>query len=83
MTKDSYICSAEIGSVTAAMKAERALSAAAIPCEVIKKESKARGRGCVFGIEFSCAQANNVRTVLGAARINPKNWNDGKPNDIS
>ena len=76
MIRDSYECSAEIGSVTAAMKAERALSAAAIPCEIIKKEGSSKGRGCVFGIGFSCSQSNNVRAVLRAARINPRAWND-------
>ena len=77
MIRDSYECYAEMGSVTAAMKAEKALAAAAIPCEVIKKEGTARGRGCVFGIGFSCSQSNNVRAVLRAARINPRAWNDG------
>ena len=46
---------------------------AGIPSEIIKNEG-GRRRGCVFGIGFSCAQANNVRTVLGSARIIPKSW---------
>ena len=82
MKRESYECSAELGSVTEAMKAERVLAAAAIPSEIIKIEGSRR-RGCVFGIGFSCSQQNNVRAVLSAARINPRNWNDGKTNDIS
>ena len=76
MIRDShkYECSAEIGSVTEAMKAQKVLAAAAIPSEIIKKEGSSRRRGCVFGIEFSCAQQNNVRTILGSARIYPKAW---------
>ena len=74
MTRDSYKyeCSAEIGSVTEAMKAQKVLAAAAIPSEIIKKEGSSRRRGCVFGIGFSCAQLNNVRAVLGSARIYPR-----------
>ena len=77
MTRDSYKyeCSAEIGSVTEAMKAQKVLADAAIPSEIIKKEGSSRHRGCVFGIGFSCAQQNNVRTILGTARIYPKAWN--------
>ena len=83
MTRDSYKyeCSAEIGSVTEAMKAQKVLAAAAIPSEIIKKEGSSRRRGCVFGIGFSCAQQNNVRAVLGSARIYPKAFDSG--HDIS
>ena len=76
MIRDSYECSAEIGSVTEALKAQRALAASAIPSEIIKKEGTSRRRGCVFGIGFSCAQQKNVRAVLSAARITPRAWND-------
>lgn len=69
-------CSAELGSVTNAMKAQKALAAAAIPSAVVKTESSSR-RGCAYGIRFSCNQFNNVRTVLSAARISVKQWNPG------
>ena len=81
MIRDSYECSAALGSVTEAMKAEKVLAAAAIPCEIIKSEGSSRRRGCVFGIGFSCAQQNNVRAVLSAARIYPRAWKNG--HDIS
>ena len=73
MKRDSYECSAELGSVTEAMKAQRVLAAAAIPSEIIRSEG-GRHRGCVFGIGFSCAQTNNVRAVLSSARITPRGW---------
>ena len=67
-------CSAEIGSVTYAMKAQSALAAAAIPSEIIKSEASSR-RGCIYSISYSCSQANNVRAVLASARIPVKHWN--------
>ncbi len=68
-------CSAELGSVTYAMKAQKALAAAAIPSTVIKSESSSLRHGCSYGIRFSCLQENNVRSVLKAARIPVKQWN--------
>lgn len=72
-------CFAELGSLTLAMKAQEALAAAAIPASVEKKEkteAAASGRGCSYGIRFSCLQENNVRAVLSAARISVKRWNE-------
>ena len=68
-------CSAELGSLTYAMKAQKALAAAAIPSTVVKSESSSSRRGCTYGIRFSCQQEQNVRTVLGGARIGVKQWN--------
>lgn len=69
-------CSAAIGSVTQAMKAQKALASAAIPSTVIKWESSSRLRGCVYGVQYSCQQQRNVETVLASARIAVKQWND-------
>lgn len=68
-------CRAELSSVTTALKAQRALSAAAIPSNVIKIESSSSRRGCAYGIEFACNQMNNVRTVLSGAGVAVKKWN--------
>ena len=65
---------AVIGSVTAAMKAQAVLSAAAIPSTVVKWEGSSRLHGCVYGVRFSPAQENNVKTVLASARIAVKEW---------
>ena len=67
-------CSAAIGSMTQAQKAQRALAEAAIPATVVKWESSSRLLGCVYGVRFACAQTNNVRTVLASARISVKQW---------
>ena len=69
-------CSAAIGSVTQAQKAQAALAAAAIPSTVVKWEGSSRLRGCVYGVRFSCLQQRNVESVLASARIAVKQWND-------
>ena len=69
-------CSAALGSVTQAMKAQKILAAAAIPSTVVKWEASSRLRGCVYGVEYSCQQQRNVETVLASARIAVKQWND-------
>ncbi len=74
MTRKHSGCSAEIGSVTQAIRAQNALASAAIPSNVIKSQSSSR-HGCVYGVSFSCAQENNVRTVLTNAKIPVRHWN--------
>lgn len=71
-------CGAVIGSITQAMRAQKALATAAIPTTVIKYDSDARGnKGCIYGLSFSCAQTANVATVLGSEGIKVKQWNKG------
>lgn len=67
-------CQAELHSLTVAQKAQRALSAAAIPSDIIKTDSSSR-RGCAYGIEFACNQKNNVAATLSAAGISVRRWN--------
>ncbi|MGM9684364.1 MAG: putative Se/S carrier-like protein [Eubacteriales bacterium] len=74
MKNDYRICFAAIGSVTQAMKAQQVLAGAAVPCEVIKSDSSASRRGCIYGLKFSCAQENNVRTILNSAKIRVSAW---------
>ena len=71
MSKGEYggICTAAIGSMTAAMRAQRVLAAAAIHVNVIKNESSVKKGGCLYSLAFPCGQSNNVRTVLRAAHI--------------
>lgn len=70
-------CSAELGSMTYALKAQKVLAGAVIPCSVIKFEASASRRGCVYGIRFSCEQAKNVQRILASAHIAVKRWNTG------
>ena len=62
-------CMAVVGSLTQAMKAQSALTAAAIFSRVEKAESSAPRRGCASGVSFPCAQEANVREVLRNAGI--------------
>ena len=63
---------AAVGTMTAAMSAQRALAAAAIRSEITKEDTS--GRGCGWGVEFSSAQYGNVRTILTSAHINVRNY---------
>ena len=67
-------CYAAIGSVTGAQKAQKVLSAVAIPSRVIKIETADRRKGCVYGIGFSCAQESNVKNMLESSRIAVREW---------
>ncbi len=68
-------CSAGVGSMTQALKAQRALAGEAIPANVIKMPSSSLGKGCTYGIGFGCEQSGNVRTILERSRIAVKQWN--------
>ena len=67
-------CSAVMGTLTNAQKAQKVLSSAAIPSSVTKSESSSSRRGCVWAINFSCNQLENVRAVFSAAGISVKSW---------
>ena len=67
-------CSAVIGTLTLAQKAQRALSAAAIPVSIDKSQATAGHHGCVWSIHFSCNQYENVRAVLASSNIKVKLW---------
>lgn len=62
-------CVFTTGSVTQAMKAKRILAEHSIPVNTTKISSKKDRRGCVYGIEFSCAQKGNVAGILSFAGI--------------
>ena len=64
-------CTASLGSVTAAMRAQNELAAASIPSTVIKTQSS---RGCVYGISFPCPYEGYVRNILSASRISVRQW---------
>ena len=72
MADNTNGCSALIGSVTQAMRAQSVLGTAAIPTTVIKSES---AKGCVYGVRFSCSQMKNVSSVFEKEKIRVKKWN--------
>ncbi len=78
MTELSKSCTLYIGSVTQAMRAQEALRRAAIPTYVIKGEKGELGgsRGCIYGLSYSCAQRENIKTVLSYEKIRVKKWTE-------
>ena len=70
-------CRADIGSLTLALRAQKALAVAAIPTTVIKiekNESSFGARGCSYGLSFSCAQGENLKRVLDYEGIRVRRW---------
>ena len=62
-------CTAVIGSMTQALRAQNLLADAAIRTTVTKiSSSEARG-GCAYGVDFPCTQMSNAQTVLNGAGI--------------
>lgn len=70
----SRSCFAVMGNLTSAQKAQRVLSAAAIPTSLSKNESASSHKGCVWSVTFSCNQLENVKGVLSSAGIRVKEW---------
>lgn len=68
-------CTAVVGSMTWAMRAQSALAKSAVPSTVVKTE-EARGlRGCVYGVSYACSHEANVKAILEAAKISVREWN--------
>ena len=64
-------CTAVIGSMTGAMKAQSILAEAAIRAVVVKVSSSKNTGGCAYGVDFPCTQMSNAQTVLsrGGVRV--------------
>lgn len=60
---------AAIGSMTAAVKAQRTLLAAGIHAEVVALTPEETRRGCAYGVEFFSIHNTAARTALRNARI--------------
>ncbi len=68
-------CRIDIGSLTLALKAQKALSSAAIPSTVVKNDSSSKsGRGCSYGLKLSCTQMTNAERVIAHEGIRVKRW---------
>lgn len=79
LEKNKYkSCAAVLGTLTNAQKAQKALSAAAIPSKIVKYASPNAYKGCVWSVEFSYSQKQNVGIVLAGAGITVKSWSDEK-----
>ena len=70
-------CTAVIGSMTVAMKAQSLLAEAAIRTSVVKVSSAKATGGCAYGVDFPCTQTANVRTVLDRAGVRVREYLQG------
>ncbi len=66
-------CTASLGSVTAAMRAQSELAAASIPVSIVKTHTP---RGCIYGISYPCPYEGYVRNILSASRISVRQWDN-------
>ena len=57
-------CTAVIGSMTNAMRAQAALADAAIRVSISKISSSKASGGCAYGVDFPCTQRGNVKAIL-------------------
>ncbi len=62
-------CIIRIGSVNAALRAQRALSADGIPAAVVKSESGREDGGCVYGVSVICLHWQAATAALRAHGI--------------
>ena len=65
---------AHLGSMTTALAAQQALAAAAVRSEIVKEDSGTRG--CGYALTFPRTQLGNVRTILSAAHINVRRYEE-------
>ena len=70
-------CTAVIGSMTQAMRAQNALAEAAIRAVVVKVSSAKSTGGCAYGVDFPCTQMSNARTVLTRAGVRVREYLQG------
>ena len=70
-------CTAVIGSMTGAMKAQSILADAAIRAVVVKVSSAKSTGGCAYGVDFPCTQMGNARTVLSREGVRVREYLQG------
>ncbi len=70
-------CTAVIGSMTQAMKAQGLLADAAIRGSIAKVSAAGSHGGCAYGVAFSCIQSANVRSILDRAGIRVREYLKG------
>lgn len=71
------LCTAVIGSMTQAMKAQSVLSEAAIRTTLTKISSSKTHNGCAYGVDFPCTQSGNVRVILTNAGVRVREYLQG------
>ena len=70
-------CTAALGSLTLAMKAESVLSEAGISGKIVKLDPSMTRRGCAYGIEYLCEYQKAVRSAFNTAKISVSRYIKG------
>lgn len=68
------LCTAVVGSMTQAMRAQTVLSEAAIRATLTKISSAKTHNGCAYGVDFPCTQSGHVRMILEGAGIRVRDY---------
>lgn len=63
------VCIATIPSLNICIKAQKVLAENAIFCKIVSIDPRLTKRGCAYGIEFSCSEERNVKSILRRAGI--------------
>lgn len=72
--RSATVCTAVTGSMTMALKAQRALAKNALRASTVKVSRNASRGGCVYGVEFECALLGNVKATLEGSGIEIKEF---------
>lgn len=70
-------CIASFASQTYAIKAQKALAAAAIPSRVVKLDGEKSKKGCSYGVEIPCSLLDNSKNILNKARVKVRRFYRG------
>ena len=72
--RSATVCTAVTGTMTMAMKAQRALTKAAIPSNTVKVSKSVNNTGCIYGVEFDISLLGKARAVLDGAGVEVKEY---------
>ena len=67
--RSATVCTAVTGSMTMALKAQRALSKEAIRATARKVSKSINNTGCIYGVEFDISLMAKARAVLEKAGV--------------
>ncbi len=70
-------CTAAMGSLTIALKANSVLNGAGLNNKVVKLEPSMTKKGCAYGIEFFCDDYKRVRSAFSANKISASTYLKG------
>lgn len=72
------ICTAVLGSMTQAMRAQGLLAEAAIRGNLVKVSSSRTRGGCAYGVDFPCAQSAHVRDIFRREGVQVRQYLTGE-----